>query len=263
MRSFVTLGVLSLLGAAALVACGDDDPGTGTAGTGGSGGSGGARAGAGGMAGSGTAGTPTGGMGGGGGAGGAPAASTCVGAAEGGCAEIFIPTASTGSVDFEIDLGATTPVDMSNSTMTVRLKALAGSTGNIQLYVKNGMPQGFAGYYTAFTALTTDFQNVVLSLTPCPVPGGGGADAGAVDAGDGGAAAPCGAATFDKRAVRFVGLQVLAPTAATSVQIDSIKFTPNPPADFTFATAVQGLTPNMFSTPTPPAGTTVTFAAAP
>jgi len=255
------------VGAVAFVGCGDDDgDGTGTAGRGGSAGSAGS-AGSGGAGGAGGAGGSGGSAGttGGGGSGGAPAASPCVGAAEGGCAQLFIPTAvAAGNVDFEIDLGATTPVDMSGSTVTVRLKALAGTTGNVQVYVKNGQPQGFAGYYTGFTALTTDFQNIVVNLAPCPVIAGGDAGGGEVaDAGDAGAAVVCGPATFDKSAVRFIGVQVLTPGANTQIQVDSIKFSPNPPADFTFATGVEGLVANAFSTPPPPAGTAVTFAAAP
>jgi hypothetical protein len=201
-----------------------------------------------------------------------------VGAAEGGCARIFVPAAATGNTEFEVDLG-TAGVDLSGSTVTVRLKAAATTPGAIQIYAKNGEAQGFANYYFGYrtVATTLDWTTIVLDLASCPlvVTTDAGvvveADAGeGVDAGDAGAPVPWGNAgaggiAFDKSAVRWIGIQSVLPAGttavATTIDVDSIKFSPNPPADITFATAVQGLTANAFSTPPPAVGTTVTFAA--
>lgn len=263
-----------MLGAAALVACGDDDGGDGTGATGGRGGSAGGagRAGSGGLGGAG--GTAVGGNGGSSmaGAAGAPGGTACVGAAEGGCARITVPVdAATDNGDFEIDLGVA-GVDLSATTVTFRVKSLAATGGAVQVYVKNGAPQSYQGYYTGYRTLatTTAFTDIVVNLSACSLPGGG-ADAGAGDAGDaggGGGATLCGPATgnvFDTRAIRFVGLQLLAPAAApfadASIDVDSIKFSVNPPANFLFTAGVEGLAGNVGAPP--PAGFTVTFATAP
>jgi hypothetical protein len=281
MRSLITLGVLSLVGASALMACGDDDgtrPGT-TAGTGGVAG----RAGAGGASGgaAGVAGRAGGGgaINGGGAGGAAPVAvaptGPCVGALEGGCARLFVPATATGNTEFEIDLGAA-GVDLSASVVTVRLKALGTTPGAIQVYAKNGAAQGFANYYVGYrtVATTLDWTTIAIDLAACE--GSAAADAGvvaAVDAGDAGGPVACGNAgtvagvsvPFDKSAVRWIGIQAVLPAgttaAITTIDVDSITFAPNPPANVTFATTVEGVTPNAFSTPPPPAGTTVTFAA--
>jgi hypothetical protein len=275
MRSFITLGAISLVGAAALFACGDDDNDTPLPSVGGSGGSAGSGGGAGsggtsGSGGSGGTGGISGSGGGGGTGGGGQGAAPCVGALEGGCARISIPAEATANADFEIDLGVA-GVSMAETTLTFRVKASAATGGALQVYIKNGAAQNYAGYYTAFRTLatTTAWTDVVVNLAPCNLPAGGAGDAGVVeaDAGDAGGGVQCppppDANAFDKRAVRFVGIQILPPAAAprpaVTVDVDSIKFSVHPPADITFATTVEGLVANA-GNPTQPVGSTATFA---
>lgn len=274
MRSFVTLGVLSLLGAAALVACGDDDPGPAAGGSGGSGGSGGARAGAGGMAGSGTAGTPTGGMGGGGGAGGATAdvtpQATCTG-----CVELIVPAVGPndngGTVNLADQVGfqfgvAAPGADMTNGVLTWRIAAVAPNADTfVTLYAQNGMALNYAGAYltvalapAAFAANT--FVDVVFDLASV---GGAAGDAGAPvgDAGDaGGGGTPAGAAptivgTFDKALIAQYGITVgvgATFTGSTTVRVavDSVTIVGVPgQANKTFDTTAEGLAINAYQVP--------------
>jgi len=253
MRSFLTYGFISLVGVAALYACGDDS-GDGTTGPqGGSGGS--AGAGTGGSAGSaGSAGNGAGGTAGstGGSAGGGnvptPPASNCTG-----CVQLSTPIPATpldatnmlSQATYAFSAPATAaPFDLSNvNTITWRVQAL---TTNANYYVKpffqNRPPEdsSYKGDYaeTAVALTPAAFAPgawVDIAVNVAALPGGsGGADAGADggsvdagDAGDAGAAAPGGAlAAYDKSKTRYVGLYVGALAAAgaglVSVEVDSV-----------------------------------------
>jgi hypothetical protein len=270
MRSFVTLGVLSLLGAAALVACGDDDPGPGAGGSAGTSNNAGAggRAGAGGIAGSGTGGTP---IAGGGGMGGAPVltgTATCTG-----CVELVVPVNGGNSaenmadqVGYQIAFTPPPGVDMSNAVITWRLQAVENNDNFfLNLYAQMGAP-GYAGQYEPYTALTAaampagTFRDIVLDLsTIAPLGGAPAGDAGpAVDAGDaGGGGAPRAPqnAAFNKAQIESIGIQLGTSAAFTGtgvvrVAVDSITIAGVPgQADRTFTAGAEGLAINMYQVP--------------
>jgi len=200
MRSLITLGVVSLVGVAGMVACGDDDSGDGPVVTAGAGGTGG---GAGGTAGNGGANVGGGGSGGanngGGGAGGTaptpppPAAGTCTG-----CIELVVPAVgpndndSSGTAVNQADqaifqFNLTPVVDFSDAVLTWRVASVAPDANHIfQLFVQNGQAQNFAGAYYAFS-LTADafpanaFQEITIDISALAAAPG---DAGVVDAGE-------------------------------------------------------------------------------
>lgn len=284
MRSFVALGILSLVGVASLAACGDDEssPNTGNGGSGGSGTAGSAgNAGEGGSAG--TAGNGNGGTAGNAGSagsgGGVVAPCTT-------CVELVVPLTGTPvapapleQATFQFNAAATAaPWNFSAGSVTWRVQVLADDVNAnyfLQTIAQNGPPEDedySGGIYTGFTALSAanfpagQWRDVTLDIGAYPLPAGA-ADAGpAVDAGegegDGGVVAPPGAtATFDKRIVRAIGLQVGAAAANTTagevrIFVDSVTFTnvDGTPAG-TFAAGVDGLTLNDYQqpvgTPTP------------
>lgn len=258
MRSLITLGVVSLVGVAGMVACGDDDSGDGpvaTAGTGGAAGNGGGGAGGnpsvGGGGAGGNAGNPSVG---GGGAGGAanpppPAAGTCTG-----CIELVVPAVGPNDNDsgptavnqadqaiFQFNL--TPVVDFSDAVLTWRVASVAPNANHVfQLFVQNGMPQNFAGAYYAFP-LTPEafpanvFQDITIDISAlAAAPGDAGVvdasapppavvDAGA-DAGDAGGPAPVVpgiTAGFDKSQIAafgvIVGVGNAAPAGAAVVRV--------------------------------------------
>lgn len=272
MNRLVSLGLLGLASALAFSACSDDEDGggPGSGGTGGAAGSDG-NAGTGGAAGGGNGGTGGGGAGGTGG----QTGESCTG-----CLHIFVPMDSTGDqAEVEVNYN-TAPVDLSNTVVRARVRAATGTTGAVQVYVKNGQAQGFASYYagyTLFSALSA-FTDVVVDLTPCSVPAtppdaDAGADAGepppvadAGDAGgDAGGLAPCtDNPAFDTRAIQFVGVQVLSGDAAgtftdANIYVDSITFSDGATPNFTFDSDVQGFALNTFAPVTAPTGTALTF----
>lgn len=247
MRTFVALGMMSLVAGACVVACGDDDdgntPALGGSGGGGAGGEGGGGAGgtpSGGDASTaGTGGTTsTGGTGGAGGSGGAPPdvapLATCSG-----CVELIAPVVGPRSADnvadeasFIFALGG--PVDFSDGVITWRIAAVQPDPNNVVvLFAQNGQALNFAGVYaeTALAPATfpaNEFRDISLDLAAiAPVPGDGGVpdasvppppppppaelDAGA-DAGD--AAAPPVVAPpnvtdgFDKSQITQIGIFV-------------------------------------------------------
>jgi len=272
MRSFLTYGAISLVGIAALYACGDDS-GDGTTSTAGSGGQGGtAGSGAGGSSG----GTSMAGAGGGGagtagtGAGGAPSipASNCTGCVQ---LSVVVPatpvSATAGSQGGYIFSAPATaaPFDLTNvTTITWRVQALTtNATYFVQPFLQNAPPEDPAyafGSYPVQVALTPAafaagmFVDVPMAISA--LPGGGGADAGAdsgADAGDAGAGATLTA--FDKSKVRTIGLNVGAGPTATagvvSVEVDSVTVAGGP-SNFTsktFDTGVDGLALNMYMVP--------------
>jgi hypothetical protein len=270
MRSFLTYGFISLVGVAALYACGDDS-GDGTTSTGGSGGSAGAgtggTAGNAGMAGNGGGGAA--GNAGTAGAGGAPnvtpPASNCTG-----CVQMSVPVPATPSdavnmrseAQFNFNAAATAaPFDLSNvSAITWRVQALTtGASYYVRPLVQDAPPES-ANYAGA------DLPLVTLSATAFPagmwmdvqvnvaaLPGGaGGADAGADGGADGGTDAGAVAlTTFDKAYTRIIGLAVGGLAAAAgqmvSVEVDSVTVTGT--SNFTskdFAAGVDTLTANTF-----------------
>ena len=237
MRTNVTLGVLSLLGAVALVGCGDDEGGGTT--------NGGSSNGGGGNGGSAVTGNGGGGAGGGGGgAGGSGGAGggTSTGVDCTTCMELVFPVMATGMAqNIQFQFAITAPaaaLDLSDATITYRIQVAADDTNaafNLQTYVFNTPPEapGYAfNNYANFLALTPanftagQWRDVVhnIGALPAAAPAG---DAGAADAG--GDAGPPLLAAFDKSVVRTVGLQLeVAATLTTAdtvrVYVDSITF---------------------------------------
>jgi hypothetical protein len=270
MRSFLTYGLISLVGVAALYGCGDDSDDGGSGGNGGTGvtqgGSGGATGGNGG----GGAGGATGGNGGGGAAG-APnqVAANCTG-----CVELDLPFAAASQSALYQFTYPPPGLDFSNANITFAVQLLDG--GNPNLYVKiqvqNGAPN-YPGYYNApMTPLTAanfapgQFVNVSLNMATVPAVGGGDAgvtDAGpaAVDAGDAGAVAPPPLTVFDKSRVEAVQLQIgstaaFTGTQFTTVEVDSVTITGVTGTTGTqFATGVDGFTLNNYAGSPTPVGT--------
>lgn len=277
MRSFLTLGVLSLVGAAAIVACGDDDPpstGNGGSAGGSQGGSGGANGGSGGdSAGSaGASGTPGQGGGGGGPGPDLDPIATCTG-----CVELIAPVTGPNdnsvnppvNVADQVSFIFTIPAassDFSNGVITWRVMALENNA-NLQLnfFAQNGMPQNYAGIYPITLALSAvefppgQWRDVVLDLSQYePIAGG---DAGApapADAGDGGALLPNNG--FDKSLLAQFGITLginatTTGSAVVRVAVDSVGISGvTGQVDHTFATGVEGLGINMYQVPpgTPP-----------
>jgi hypothetical protein len=261
MRSFLTYGAISLVGIAALYACGDDsgDGSTSTAGTGGQGGTAGTGGSSGGTSMSGAG----GGAGASGGSGGAPSVpANCTG-----CVEIQIPFAAASQAALYQIVYPAPGLDFSNATITWAVQVLAGADPNlfVKLQIQNGAPN-YPGYYNAAaTALTTagfpagSFVNVTLNTATIPAVGGGGGgvgDAGA-DAGDAGAA-PAPAGAFDKSKVEQLQIQFGSTAAFTgtqnlAVELDGVTITGvTGTTGATFAAGVEGLTLNNYpNSPTP------------
>jgi hypothetical protein len=270
MRSFLAIGLISLM-TAALFACGDDSSSPGsTAGTGGTAGVGG---------GAGTAGT----------GGGAGAAGTNGGVALcSGCVQLTIPfTAAAQSALYQFSYAAP-GYDFSNAVVTWRIQTTTPNAGIfVQPRAQNGSrvaPNGatvYPGYYSAdMTPLTAanfpagEWHDVVLDFTT--IAGVGVPDAGvdtgdaavtaeAGDAGDAGAAvvvdagpvALSGTVPFDKSEVEAIQLSVgatAADTGTVTILIDSVTITGVPQTTgATFIVSTDGLSLNNYSgSPTPP-----------
>jgi hypothetical protein len=273
MRSFLALGVVSLVVAAGMVACGDDsgDDGTGLGGTGGTAGGGSGGGGAGGTSGGGTGGGGTGGTTGGtgggtGGAGGAPAAlATCTG-----CVELIVPVTGpndnggTTNLNDQVGYQFTFPapgVDFSDGVVTWRIAAVEPNANYfINLYAQNGAP-GYAGIFPVYTALApaqfaaNAFVDVTLDISGyASIAGDAGTEPPAADAGDAGG--PLDPGNFNKAAVEAIGIQVGASGALTGsaivrVAVDSVTITGVPgQANRTFTAGAEGLAINMFQVPT-------------
>lgn len=273
MRSFITLGVLSVVGAVAFIGCGDDDgDGGGTAGRGGSAGSAGAAgaAGAGGAGGNGGS-AGRGGMGGGG-AGGAPTvpAANCTG-----CVQLSVSVnatppagATNNQAGFIFSAPATAePFDLSEvDTITWRVQALTpNAVYYVQPFLQTAPPEDPAyafGVYPAQVPLTAaafpagTFVDVELDVAA--IGGGAVGDAGA-DAGGEEPAADAGAllTAFDKSKTRTIGLNVGAtagaPAGLVSIEVDSVTVVGT--SNFTsktFTANAEGLALNMYQVPPPP-----------
>ena len=277
MRSFLTYGFISLVGVAALYACGDDsgDGSPATGGTGGSAGTAGAGGGAGsaGMAG---AGGGSSGSAGAAGAGGAPnttpPAANCTG-----CVQLSVvipatPTSATaGSQAGYIFSAAATaaPFDLTDVTaITWRVQALTtNATYFVQPFLQNAPPESptYFGSYPAQVFLTPAAfaagQWVDVAMNVSMLAGGGspadaGADSGATaeaDAGDAGGGTVV-LTAFDKSKVRTIGLNVGAgatgPAGVVSVELDSVTVAGT--SNFTsktFTTGIEGLALNMYMVP--------------
>jgi hypothetical protein len=210
------------------------------AGTGGTGGSVSTTGGSGGLATGGTAGggtsggTSLGGMAGNvasagaGGTGGAP--SYCYEA-------LYAPIAmENDQVDFEVDYGDAGAVDLSATTLSVRLRAeTAGNAGGVQVYVKNGTAQNFAAAYLGWNNLTdlTNFTTLTYDLSTAT--GGTG---------------------FDINAIRYVGINVNAGSTfdgasfqPATIYVDSITFSDGASADLNFNDGVNLLAVNKYNNP--------------
>lgn len=277
MRSFLTYGFISLVGVAALYACGDDSGDGSTTPQGGSGGSAGTAgagggAGTAGMAGAGGGSSGSAGMGGSGGA--PPVPTNCTG-----CVSMEIPfTAASQAALYQI-VYAAPGLDFSNATITWKVQVLAGNNANlfVKPQIQNGMALNYAGYYNApMTALTATpfaantFVDVVLNTASIPAVGGGGGDAGVdagalADAGDAGTPAPA-AGGFDKTKVEQLQIQFGSTAAFTgtqnlAVEIDSVAITGvTGTTGATFTTGVEGLVLNNYPNSPTPVGTTAPVA---
>lgn len=270
MRSFLTYGLISLVGVAALYACGDDSgDGTTTPGTGGTSGAGGS-AGVGGGAGStGVGGGAGSGVSGGGGSGGvASVPANCTG-----CVELEVPfTAPAQAALYQIVYPAP-GLDFSNATITWSVQLLAGGDPNlfIKLQIQNGVALGYQGYYGApATVLTAanfapgQWVNVTLNTATIPAVAGGAGDAGApdggADAGDSGVVAPV-AGAFDKSKVEQLQFQLGSTATFTgsqnlAVEIDSVVITGvTGTTGATFNAGVEGLALNNYGGSPTPVGT--------
>lgn len=275
MRSFLTYGLISLVGVASLYACGDDSDDGGSGGNGGTGNGG--TAGLGGSAGNaslaGNGGGGAGGLGGGGGAGGAgpdvTAQATCTG-----CVELITPVSGANSATnladqaiFQISF-PTPGVDFSNGVITWKIMPLQNNDNLfINTFAQNGPPDAYSGVYPTYRALSVanfpagQWTDVVLDISAYR--GTAGADAGAdaappvvvADAGDAGVAGPLDPGAFIKERVQFIGIQVGAGAAFTGsttvrVAVDSVTITGvTGQPGFTFDTTNQGLAQNSYELP--------------
>jgi hypothetical protein len=273
MRSFVALGLVSLVGFAGMAACGDDDGdgggvGGSTAGTAGRGGAAGGGAGGTGGRGGGGAGGVAGGAGGAGGA--APNVAplaTCTG-----CVELIVPAVGPNTAQnladqaiFQFNL--TPAVDFSDAVLTWRVAAVAPNANHFfQLFVQNGMPQNYAGAYylfpldpVAYPANT--FQEVSIDISAlAAAPGDAGApvDAGTppADAGDAGPAGPTPFITagFDKSQIAAFGVTVGVSATQTGaavvrVALDSVTVTGVAGQNHTFNASAEGIVLNTYEAP--------------
>jgi hypothetical protein len=206
----------------------------GTTGSGGSvtsGGSGGVATGGTAGAGASSGATALGGMAGSvalGGAGGAP--SYCY-------ESLYAPIAmENDQVDFEVDYGDAATVDLSATTLSVRLRAeTAGNAGGLQVYVKNGSAQNYAVAYFGWNDLTA--LNTFTTLT--------------YDV-----STASGSAGFDPTAIRYVGVNVNAGSTwdganfqPATIYVDSITFSDGASADLNFNDGVKVLGVNQYNSP--------------
>ncbi|MEY2937089.1 MAG: hypothetical protein RL033_7838 [Pseudomonadota bacterium] len=276
MRSFLTYGLISLVGVASLYACSDDSGDGGSGGNGGTGNGGTAGAGQGGTAGnSSMAGNGGGGASSVGGSGGAGPVAVAPASNCAGCVQLSVlipatPVATTGSQAGYIFSAAPTaaPFDLSAvSTITWRVQALTtDATYFVQPFLQNAPPESpdYLGSYPALVPLTAAafaagaWVDVVVDVAAIGAPAGGdaGVDAGpaapvVADAGDAGAAP---LTAFDKSKVRTIGLNVGAGATGTpgfvSVEIDSVTVVGT--SNFTtknFATDTELLGLNMYMVP--------------
>jgi len=254
MRTSVTLGFLSLVGALALVGCGDDEGGEGTGATGGSAGSGN-NAGSGGGSLGGSGGGGNGGTSGGGGTGGSSQSADCTG----GCIEIEVPvTGPSQSAGFLFSF--TPPVDLSGATVTWAVRpAEINQNYFINLFAQDAQFDGDYNPYLNLNATnfpsTTAYTNVSRNYSVLPAVGGG-ADAGgdAADAGDAAAPPPPG---FDKSNVVQFGIQVgsaaelpAGSTGTVRVYVDSVTITgATGIPDKLFTTGIDGIVLNNYQVP--------------
>lgn len=279
MRSFLSIGAITFVGAAALFSCGDDssDPNPTN------GGSGGAAGSAGGTAQGGTAGTGGGTSGTGGGANGGTgggsqipeAIATCTG-----CAELIVSVTGANSTAnladqaiFQFNIPAP-GADFSNGSVTWRVMALENNANFfVRPFAQNGAARDYAGifpqdaeHYRPLSAAEfppNTWVDVTLDVSAyAPIAGGddGGVDAaapavdaGGADAGDGGALLDPG--NFDKATVEAFGLQLgttgtFTGSGVIRVAVDSVTVAGVPgQADRTFTTGLDGLILNTYEQP--------------
>lgn len=287
MRSIVTLGVVSLVVAAGMVACGDDssDDGPSLGGSGGTssgaggGGTGGAPGGSGG-----TGGTPSGGTGGtSGGTGGTGGSgpntdplATCTG-----CVELIAPltgpndnggtTNEADQVGYQFAAPTGTVIDFSDAVITWRVAAVAPDANtSITLYAQNGEAQGYAGAYQFFALDPTAFpantlRDVSIDLRAVPAaPSDAGAPEPPADAGAGDGGAPVlpmvvngngGAIPFDKSQITQFGITLgvsgtFTGSTVLRVAVDQVTFQgTSGQADRTFTTGIESLAINQYQVP--------------
>lgn len=287
MRSLITLGVVSLVGVAGMVACGDDDSGDGPVATAGTGGAGGSTGGTGGTAGANVGGGGTGGTNvGGGGAGGAAPLPPVPTADCTGCVQLTVSNNSTVLVDgatqnqagyIFVAAPAADPWDLSDiQSITWSIQALTPNAAYfVQPFLQTAPPEDPA-YGGAFppgiplapaTFPAGEFVDVTIDVAAIGVtviPNDAGADAGDagvtvipvdnfVDAGSADAGVTL--SGFDKRFTRFVGLNVGAnvgaPLGWVSVVVDSVTVNGGTTTfpNKTFTSGIEELQLNMYQVP--------------
>lgn len=242
MRTNVTLGFLSLVGAIALIGCGDDegDGGGGSGGQAGSAGMGGGSSGSGG--------------------GGGDVEATCTG-----CAVLEVPfSAANQTAGYQLSLPEP-GLDLSTAVITFRVFVYTPNANiTVQPTVQNAGGV-FPGYYgapqTAITAANFPAgMATAVSIDMATVAGPSflGGDAGA-DAGDAGPTAD--PAVFDKTSADLLNFQFASNATFTGtfdavIALDAIEVTNVPGyTGVTFNAGVDGLRLNTYTGSTEPAGT--------
>jgi|GEM_PF-6989324 len=159
-------------------------------------------------------------MGGQGGEGGAPPEEEC-----GGCAKLFVPFTAANTAQF-FYLGFASPVDFSDTVVTVRLKGESTSSDmHVQVMVNNGAPN-YTSAQPGWVSLSglTEFGNVTFDVSTVP--------------------APVLPTDFDPAQVVLLNIQVVAGASATAgdttVWVDSITFSDGATPNYDFATSAQG-----------------------
>jgi hypothetical protein len=255
-RHITTFGLVTLAVGVLAAGCGDDDEGRllGTSGSGGAAGTGN-TGGAGGSAGVGTGGGGRGGMGGG----------TAVPASCAQCVELNVAISADPTVSRQAQFlfRPAALADMSNTTITWRVKVVTPTTEipaeamYVAPFAQNGEPLGYAGAYDPQTALTAangftsadtwvEIEQDIAGFGVTPPAGADAGDAGdgVLDAGAEGDAAAAPAGGFDKTQVFQYGLYVGATAAFTGtgtvrVALDSVTFSDPAFTDVTFTAGAE------------------------
>jgi hypothetical protein len=276
MRSFLTYGLISLVGVASLYACSDDSGDGGSGGNGGTGNGGTAGAGQGGTAGnSSMAGNGGGGASSVGGSGGAAGPDVTAQATCTGCVELITPVSGANSATNLADqaifqIAFPTPgVDFTNGVITWKIMPLQNNDNLfVNTFAQNGPPDGYTGVYPTYRALSVanfpagQWTDVVLDISAYRgSPSDAGTDAApppvvVADAGDAGAAGPLDPNGFIKERVQFIGIQVgtaaayAGPATTVRVAVDSVTIAGVPgQTGFTFDTTNEGLASNSYELP--------------
>ncbi|HTQ05278.1 MAG TPA: carbohydrate binding domain-containing protein [Polyangiaceae bacterium] len=150
---------------------------------------------------------------------------------------LYVPLAmENDQADFEIDYGDSTPVNLSATTLSVRLRAeTTGNAGGLQVYVKDGSAQNYAVAYLGWNNLTDLSSFTTLTYDLSQATGGTG---------------------FDPTVIRYVGINVTAGStfdgatwAPATVYVDSITFSDGATPNLDFNDGVVKLNVNQYNSP--------------